>query len=184
MSLVAPVVTVDGPAGSGKSTLGRGLARALRLPLVDTGLLYRGVTVAAARRGIAIDDLDGLAEVARGSRLELNTDPDAATPELLVDGADAGADLRDPRHAGLLARVSSLPAVREALLEPQRALARDGAVAVGRDCGTVVFPDAPVKFYLEASEPVRLQPGDPAARDRSAARCGHDDRRGHRPRSR
>jgi cytidylate kinase len=153
------LVTVDGPAGSGKTTLGRRLALALRLPLIDTGLFYRGITVAALRRGVAIDDVDALIRVARQAKLEISTDP-AAPPgavEVRVDGHDAGSDLRDPRHAALLTRVSSIAEVRAAVLAPQRALAAGGAVAVGRDCGTVVFPEAPVKIYLQAPEEVRVR---------------------------
>jgi CMP/dCMP kinase len=153
------IVTVDGPAGSGKSTLGHRLALALRLPLVDTGLLYRGVTVAAVRAGIDAADPERAAELAARTSLEINTDP-AAPPgawSVRVDGRDASAAARDPRHATLLAELSRLPQVRAVLLQRQRDMARGGAVAVGRDCGTVVYPDAPVKFYLEASPHVRAE---------------------------
>ncbi len=153
----ATVVTVDGPAGSGKSTLGHRLALALDLPLIDTGLLYRGITVAAVRSGLDASHPDAIADLARRTTLELNTDP-AAPPgdwAVRVDGRDASADARDPRNATLLAELSRLPQLRAVLLQRQRDLARDGAVAVGRDCGTVVFPDAPVKFFLQASPHVR-----------------------------
>jgi len=153
------LVTVDGPAGSGKSTLGRRLALALHLPLIDTGLFYRGLTVAALRHGMSIDDLAGLVDLAQRTKLELTTDP-AASPdrgEVRVDGEDGGPELRDPRHAALLTRISSIAEVRAAVLAPQRSLAADGAVAVGRDCGTVVFPRAPVKIYLQAPEAVRVR---------------------------
>lgn len=152
-----PLVTVDGPSGSGKSTLGRRLASALHVPLIDTGLFYRGVTVAAVRAGLDASDTEAVTALARTTRLELNTDPEASPDawQLRVDGADAGELLRDPRHAPLLSAISAIPGVRDALLDAQRSLAVGGAVAVGRDCGTVVFPDAAVKIYLVAEAEVR-----------------------------
>jgi cytidylate kinase len=149
------IVTVDGPAGSGKSTLGRALAIELGLPLIDTGLFYRGIMVAAVRAGVDPRDPDALAELARGTIIELDTDPRSPGDSVLVDGAASGPLLRDPRYAGLLATMSRTAAVRAAVLQPQRALAAGGAVAVGRDCGTVVFPNAAVKFYLNAPQSVR-----------------------------
>jgi len=149
------IVAVDGPAGSGKSTLGRRLATALRLPLIDTGLFYRAVTLAAARAGARPEDEALLADIARRTRIDIGTDPDAQ-PDVRVDGiAVSSDDLHDPRHAALLSAVSGVAGVRQALLEPQRALAGRGAVAVGRDCGTVVFPNADVKLYLDADAGVR-----------------------------
>lgn len=151
------VVTVDGPAGSGKSTLGRELAARLQLPLIDTGLFYRAVTVAAARAGVAPDDPEGLEGMARTATIDVGTDP-SAQPRVSVDGAAVSpSDLHDPGHAALLASVSGVPGVRRVLLEPQRALARHGAVAVGRDCGTIVFPRAQVKLYLDADGDVRAR---------------------------
>ncbi len=149
------VVTVDGPAGSGKSTLGRALGVELGVPLIDTGLFYRGIMVAAVRAGADIADPAALAELARRTVVEVDTDPRSGGDRVVVDGVADDVVLRDPRHARLLATISSTPAVRAAVLEPQRALAAGGAVAVGRDCGTVVFPDAAVKFYLKAPQSVR-----------------------------
>jgi cytidylate kinase len=151
------VVTVDGPAGSGKSTLGRALAVDLGLSLIDTGLFYRGMMVAAVRAGIDGDDAAALDRLAQSTVITIGTDPEGNDDRVMVDGLPAGTALRDPRRAPLLAAISSTPAVRAAVLQPQRSLAADGAVAVGRDCGTVVFPDAEVKFYLEAPEAVRQQ---------------------------
>lgn len=151
----ARTVTVDGPAGSGKSTLGRALALALDLPLIDTGLFYRGVTVAAVRAGIDATDTAALGELAARTSLLIDTDARHGSDSVVVDGVPAGAALHDPRNADLLGTVASLPAVRAAVLDKQRAPAADGAVAVGRDCGTVVFPHARVKFYLDAPPEVR-----------------------------
>jgi len=148
-------VTVDGPAGSGKSTLGRRLAAALGLPYIDTGLFYRAVTVAALRAGLGAGDVAAIGAVAGTTRIEVNTIPEDESWEVRVDGVDPGAAIRDPRHAALLTAVSQVPAVRHHLLALQRAPARGGAVAVGRDCGTVVFPDAAVKLYLQATEELR-----------------------------
>jgi len=157
--VTAPIVTIDGPAGSGKTTLGRRLAMTLGLPLVDTGLFYRGVTVAAARAGIASDDRDALIACARTTEIVIDTDPshDGGDRTARIDGVEAGPALRDPANAPLLASMSSIPEVRAALLDAQRRLAAGGAVAVGRDCGTVVFPEAQLKLYLQASEEVRAQ---------------------------
>jgi cytidylate kinase len=154
-----PVITIDGPAGSGKTTLGRHLATTLELPLVDTGLFYRGVMVAAARAGIDPTDSEALIECARQTVVVIDTDPthENADSAATVDGIEAGPALRDPANAPLLASMSSIPEVRAVLLGAQRRLARDGAIAVGRDCGTVVFPDAQLKLYLDASEAVRAQ---------------------------
>jgi CMP/dCMP kinase len=157
--VTAAVITIDGPAGSGKTTLGRQLAIRLGLPLVDTGLFYRGVMVAAARAGIDPRDREALIDCARGTVVVIDTDPthDDADSAAEVNGVEAGPALRDPANAPLLASMSSIPEVRALLLGAQRTLARDGAVAVGRDCGTVVFPDAQLKLYLDASESVRAQ---------------------------
>jgi cytidylate kinase len=154
-----PVITIDGPAGSGKTTLGRRLATTLGLPLVDTGLFYRGVMVAAARAGIDPDDRQALIDCARQTSVVIDTDPghDDADSAASVNGVEAGPALRDPANAPLLASMSSIPEIRATLLDAQRALADDGAIAVGRDCGTVVFPQAQLKLYLDASEAVRAQ---------------------------
>ena len=157
--MTPPVITIDGPAGSGKTTLGRHLATTLGLPLVDTGLFYRGVMVAAARAGIDPADTDALIDCASRTVVVIDTDPthDDADSAATVNGEEAGPALRDPANAPLLASMSSIPEVRAALLDSQRRLAGRGAVAVGRDCGTVVFPEAQLKIYLDASETVRAR---------------------------
>ncbi|MBV8526846.1 MAG: (d)CMP kinase [Candidatus Dormibacteraeota bacterium] len=150
------VVTVDGPAGSGKSTLGRRLAATLGLPFIDTGLFYRALAAAAARRGVGADDAGELEALARRLHIDAGTDP-AAKPAVAVDGdVITAAELHDPASQNALLRaVSGNPRVRRALLPAQRAPATHGAVAAGRDCGTVVFPRAVLKIYLEADEELR-----------------------------
>ena len=149
------VVTVDGPAGSGKSTLGRRLAAALDLPFIDTGLFYRAVAATAARRGVRADDGEGVVALARALLIDVNTDP-AAKASVRVDGeVIAAAELHDARQSALLKAVSGNASARRALLAAQRAPAARGAVAAGRDCGTIVFPRAVLKIFLEADEELR-----------------------------
>lgn len=163
------VVTVDGPAGSGKSTLGRRLASLLGLPFLDTGLFYRAVTASAARAGLTAADVDRIAALAERVHIEVTTDP-AVSATVRVDGiAVSAAELHDPAQSGLLAAVSRHPGVREALLPAQRALGAGGVVAAGRDCGTVVFPSAPLKIYLEADEGLRAARRASQLRRRGAA---------------
>jgi cytidylate kinase len=165
------IVTVDGPAGSGKSTLGRRLAVELGLPFVDTGLFYRGVTVAAVRAGLDGGDPAAAERLAAAVRIELNTDPTAGAGAWVVrvDGEEAGEAARDPHNARLLTELSGMEGVRRALLAPQRQAAAGGAVAVGRDCGTVVFPDAEVKIYLDAAPEVRASRREVQLRTRGTA---------------
>ena len=151
------LVTVDGPAGSGKSTLGRQLALALHLPFVDTGLFYRAVTALAHDKGIGAEEQSRLGALAEGAHIDVDTDPASTRGKVLVNGRDMTELLFDPSLAQLLSSVSAVRQVRRALLAPQRALARNGAVAAGRDCGTVVFPDARVKLYLQAPDRVRIE---------------------------
>ena len=149
------VITVDGPAGSGKSTLGRRLAAELGLPFIDTGLFYRAVAAAAARGGVRANDRPALEALARDLKIEVGTDPAGAAAVIVDDEAIAAAELHDPAQSRLLTAVSGNPDVRAALLAEQRAPAAHGAVAAGRDCGTVVFPHAVLKIYLDADEQVR-----------------------------
>lgn len=149
------MVTVDGPAGSGKSTLGRRLAVALGLPFIDTGLFYRAVAAEASRRGLGADDPSALEALASSLAIEVGSDPEGPSG-VRIDGVPVSeSELHDPERSPLLAAVSRNGAVRRALLPAQRAPAADGAVAAGRDCGTVVFPGALVKLYLQADEELR-----------------------------
>lgn len=158
MSAAVPVVTIDGPAGVGKSTVGRRVAAALGVPFIDTGIFYRALTLAADWAGLGQGDGAALAQLAARVRLEINCDPEAAPNawRARVDGRELREELWDPRHAWLLAQVAQEAAVRQALLHFQREPAARGAVAVGRDTGTVVFPEADCKVYLDAPAEVRV----------------------------
>ena len=152
------IIAIDGPAGSGKTTIGRMVAEALGFALVDTGLFYRAVTVEARRRGIAADDVAALTRMMGELRIDINTAPSAgrAGPLLTIDGRDVSRQAHDPAMAAELARISQIPEVRRLLMEPQRRSARDDAVILGRDIGTVIFPDADVKFFFTAPAAERV----------------------------
>jgi cytidylate kinase len=157
------VVAIDGPSGSGKSTIGRGVAAALGLPTLDTGAMYRAVTVAVLRAGVAPEDAEAAAAVARAVRIEVT---DGVTR---LDGDDVSAEIRSPETTATVSAVSAHPAVRAELVARQRAWVGEhgGGVVEGRDIGSVVFPDAPVKVYLTASEDERARR---RTRDEAAAR--------------
>jgi CMP/dCMP kinase len=146
------VVAIDGAAGSGKSTLARRLARALDLPYVNTGLMYRALAAAALRADVGGDDLERLLELLRGLRFTLaRTDP----PQLEVEGYGLDA-LTSPEVESTVSAVARHPEVRERMRALQRAMGTDhGAVMEGRDIGSVVFADAPVKLYLAADPRAR-----------------------------
>ena len=150
------VVAIDGPAGSGKSTLARRLALELDLPYVNTGLMYRAVTLEAIRQGVDPDDTEGLTRLAAGLRFDL--DLDLRPPELRIDGSPPDAGLMSPEVEETVSRVARHPALRALLRDEQRRLGAGGAVMEGRDIGSVVFPDAPLRVLLGAG------PGERAAR--------------------
>ncbi|MEX1006711.1 MAG: (d)CMP kinase [Acidimicrobiia bacterium] len=149
--MTARLVAIDGPAGSGKSTAARGVADALGLHTLDTGAMYRAVTLAAIEVGADVDNADAVAEVAQRAEIEL------ADGSVCLGGRDVSAEIRGPEVTGAVSSVSSHPAVRKILVERQRAWVRErgGGVVEGRDIGTVVFPDAPVKVFLTAQDDVR-----------------------------
>jgi cytidylate kinase len=144
------VVALDGPGSSGKSSVGAAAARAVGYRFCDTGLLYRAVTWLAETRGVSVDDATGL--VGLVDDVELAPDETGRLARVLVDGVDHTTDVRGPAVDAAVSAVSAVPEVRAALLDRQRALARDGAIVMaGRDIGTVVLPDADLKVYLDAS---------------------------------
>jgi CMP/dCMP kinase len=150
------VVAIDGPAGAGKSSASKELARRLGYRLLDTGALYRAVALLSLRRGVDWDDPAAAAAVARDLDVEFRLH--GAENRVFVAGEDVSAAIRTEQVSEGASRVSSHPEVREALLELQRRLASEGGVvAEGRDVGTVVFPDAAAKFFLTADSTVRAK---------------------------
>ena len=151
------IITIDGPAGSGKSTAARGLAACLGIAYLDTGAMYRAVTLKAMRDGADLHDEQALALIARTMKLEIGPQPDGMSVSL--DGQDVTNEIRSPEITDQTHYAASSPAVREALVELQRSIGRrlGSFVAEGRDQGSVVFPDADVKFYLKANPAVRAE---------------------------
>jgi len=151
-----PVVAIDGPAGSGKTTVARRVAGRLGYTLVDTGALYRCVALAAVRRGTDPGDAAGLAALAAACRVRFDEGRDEQ--RVVLDGEEVTRAIRQPAVSELASRVSALPPVRAALLGIQRDLGRNGGVVLeGRDIGTVVFPDAEVKVFLLADDDIRAR---------------------------
>lgn len=144
------IVAIDGPAGSGKSTIAKELARKLGLHKLDTGAMYRAVTFAALERGIDIADEQAVTELAQQIDIRFTSGTGEDT-KLTIDGTDASKQIRTPEVDRSVSRVSAYPGVREAMLIHQRRAANDhDIVAEGRDIGTVVFPKADVKVFLTA----------------------------------
>ncbi len=148
------VVAIDGPAGAGKSTLARRLAGALRLPYVNTGLMYRALAFRALRAGVSADDGPALAELAAGMRFDL--DRKVSPPSLSIDDQEPASELVSPEVESSVSRASSHVEVRSVMRNEQRRLGGGGAVMEGRDIGTVVFPDAAVKIFLQARTDERV----------------------------
>jgi cytidylate kinase len=152
----APVVTIDGPSGTGKGTLGLALARELGWDFLDSGALYRLVGLLALKRGIALDDPAALHLLA--ARLPVEFRPDAAGTVILLEGEVVTDAIRTEVIGDAASRVAAWPEVRAALLDRQRELRQPpGLIADGRDMGTVVFPDAPLKIFLTASPEARAE---------------------------
>lgn len=139
------IVAIDGPAGSGKSAVGKRVASALGLPFVDSGLMYRAVAWLAADRGVPYDDTAALTRLARSSRITIQG------PRVHADGEDLTPHVYSPQASEGASQVAQVGGVREALVLQQRRLGDGGVVMAGRDIGTVVFPDTPHKFFLTAS---------------------------------
>jgi cytidylate kinase len=152
----ALVVTIDGPAGAGKSTVAKGLALALGYRLLDTGAMYRAVALLARRQGVSWDETEALARTA--ATLDISFALDGDINRVRLASEDVTAAIREPDISYGASRVSAVPAVRTALLDLQRRLGAEGGVVVeGRDTGTVVFPGADCKFFLTASDDVRAR---------------------------
>ncbi len=147
------IIAIDGPAGAGKSTVGRALAARLGLDYLDTGAMFRAVTLAAMRRGIALDDVEAI------QRLATEVDLDVSDRGVFVDGVEGTAEIRSPEVTRAVSVVAANSGVRAELRARQRAWAVEhgGGVIEGRDIGSVVFPEAELKLYLTASPRVRAE---------------------------
>jgi CMP/dCMP kinase len=168
-----PVIAMDGPAGSGKSTVARRVATELGLRYLDTGAMYRALTWWLQRNAVDLTDTGAVLARIAEPRIEVGTDPEA--PQVTVDGQDVAADIRTREVSNSVSTVAAIPQVRRLLIGMQRDVIASavadgqGIVAEGRDIGTVVAPDAAVKVYLTASEEVRAErrsadlAADPAA---------------------
>jgi CMP/dCMP kinase len=146
------VIAIDGPAGAGKSTVARGVAAALGATYLDSGAMYRAIALAATRRGLDPDDGAAVTALAREAAIEFEGGA------VLLDGEDVSAEIRTPEVTAAASRVSAHPGVRTALVARQRQLIAAGPyVAEGRDIGTVVSPDSPLKIFLSASDEERAR---------------------------
>jgi len=150
------VIAMDGPSGSGKSSVAKGVARTLGLRYLDTGAMYRAMTWWMLDQGIEVEDADAVSAGAGEPVLRVGTDPDG--PAIEVDGQDVSGPIRTREVTDAVSAVSRVPAVRERLVVLQREIIATGGIVVeGRDIGTVVAPGAPVKVFLTASEQARAQ---------------------------
>ena len=154
-----PIIAIDGPSGAGKGTVAREVATALGYRHVDSGAMYRAVGWKALQEHVALDSDEAVSKLASASRI------DVSTARVLIDGTDVTRAIRTPEIDHAATAVARLPGVRAVLVDRQRALGESGAIVMeGRDIGTVVFPNADVKIYLDASpeERARRRASDPA----------------------
>jgi cytidylate kinase len=149
------IIAIDGPSGSGKSTLGRMLARALNLLYIDTGSMYRAVALAVIERSLDPYDSESVSELAQELDIDFAGDPDSL--RVWLEGRDVTERIRLEDVTAMSSIVSSIPGVRRAMVARQRELGKRGAVLNGRDIGTVVFPDADIKFFLTAQPEERAE---------------------------
>ncbi|HLO01101.1 MAG TPA: (d)CMP kinase [Pyrinomonadaceae bacterium] len=149
------IIAIDGPSGAGKSTLGRMLARALNLLYFDTGSMYRAVALAVMESSISANDDVAVGSLAGRVDIDLQGDPDSL--RVTLDGVDVTEEIRSEAVTHLSSIISTIPEVRRAMVARQREMGKRGAVLNGRDIGTVVFPDADVKFFLTALPQARAE---------------------------
>jgi cytidylate kinase len=171
------VVAIDGPAASGKSSVARALARQIRFDYVNSGAMYRAVTWHVLVKGLRAGDGGAIAGLLAATRIDCTRGSDGCL--ILIDGTDPAPHLSDDRVTAEVSLVSSIPRVREILVEKMRDYARDRDVVMeGRDIGSVVFPETPYKFYIDASPDVRLRRRQAQGlRDQIAARDRADSSR-------
>lgn len=149
------IIAIDGPSGAGKSTLGRMLARALNLLYIDTGSMYRAVALAVMESSISATDDVAVGSLAGRVDIDLKGDPDSL--RVTLEGRDVTDEIRSEEVTHLSSIISTIPEVRRAMVARQREMGQRGAVLNGRDIGTVVFPDADVKFFLTAAPQARAE---------------------------
>src|SRR5437868_13159736 len=149
------IIAIDGPSGAGKSTLGRMLARELGLLYIDTGSMYRAVALAVIES--TINETDDVAVGSLASRIDIDLAGDPDSLRVTLEGDDVTDRIRDEDVTQMSSIISTIPAVRRAMVQRQRELGRRGAVMNGRDIGTVVFPNAGVKFFLDAAPEERAE---------------------------
>jgi CMP/dCMP kinase len=149
------IIAIDGPSASGKSTLGRMLARELGLLYIDTGSMYRAVALAVMESSVNASDDVAVGSLAARIDIDLTGDPDAL--KITLGGQDVSEEIRSEQATRMSSVISAIPAVRRAMVDRQREMGQRGAVLNGRDIGTVVFPDADVKFFLTAQSDARAQ---------------------------
>jgi len=150
------LITIDGPAGAGKSTIAKRLAASLGYLYLDTGAMYRSVALAAKRKGISFQDEEALARLAR--EMDLRLEPSGDGVRVLLEGEDVSEAIRTPEIDRLSSLVAQVPGVRAALSARQKELGQEGGVvAEGRDMGSFVFPEADLKFFLTATPEVRAK---------------------------
>lgn len=144
------IIAIDGPSGAGKSTLGKRLAKELKLLYIDTGAMYRAVAFACLQARVNLEDKEAVAEIARRSEITLAGEPDSL--QVFLNGRDVSQEIRTDVVSQSASRVSAISDVRKTLVEQQRILGKRGAGCVmdGRDVGTVIFPNADIKFFLTA----------------------------------
>ncbi|NRA82847.1 MAG: (d)CMP kinase [Gammaproteobacteria bacterium] len=156
MADILPLITIDGPSGAGKGTIARLLADKLGWQLLDSGAIYRVLALAAIHHNVALDNEDALTPLA--GHLDVRFSADNSGIKVILEGEDVSREIRSEKIANAASKVAAFPRVREALLRRQRAFQTlDGLIADGRDMGTVVFPTAPIKFFLTATAQERAE---------------------------
>jgi cytidylate kinase len=153
-----PVLTIDGPSGSGKGTISRMVAEALGWHMLDSGALYRAVGFAAGMEGLDLSDAEAVTRCAQETKISFRASKDGGETRVIVNGMDATDELRTETCGAAASAVAAIPGVRSALFDKQRSFRQSpGLVADGRDMGTVIFPDASHKVFLTAGDEERAQ---------------------------